>query len=320
MAQVPTFLEASAVKQLTSHTYSGNLSKSYCIGAVPNGGYVAAVMLRAAATHMTTTHARISPPQQHAISFHGMFMIKTNAGAVELKVTDTKIGRGYSVLHVELLQEGMRCVNAYVTMTNIDNESGPNLNTFWEKPDPGLVGRKNLDKLLTPEGVEGWFEHPKPFADFREVSKRTRFFSSVKPTPGVVSNWGTFTNPAESITNEAIALIADLFVGVVERMESEAETGEGKQSGSEMFQSAKFWYPTLSFTMDVKKSLPKEGVKWVFSKVHSQQVKNGRWDLQVVMLDEDGELLATSTQVALMVDASRNTKPRGKRDTPATKL
>ncbi|KAF3089174.1 hypothetical protein TWF569_007254 [Orbilia oligospora] len=315
MDHIPTFLEASAVKQLTSHTYSGNLSKSYCIGAVPNGGYVAAVMLRAAATHMTTTHARITPPQKHAISFHGMFMIKTNAGAVEVKVADSKIGRGYSVLHIELLQEGMKCVNAYVTMTNIDNESGPTLNTFWEKPDPGLVGRKQLDKLLTPEGVEGWYEHPKPFADFREVSKRTRFFSAKKPTPGVVSNWGTFTNQSDSITNEAIALIADLFVGVVEQMDS-----DGGDDPKQQFQSAKFWYPTLSFTLDVKKSLPKDGVKWVFSKVHSQQVKNGRWDLQVVMLDEDGELLATSTQVALMVDASRNTKPRGKRDAPATKL
>ncbi|KAK6519216.1 hypothetical protein TWF281_003052 [Arthrobotrys megalospora] len=316
MDQVPTFLEASAVKQLTSHTYSGNLSKAYCIGAVPNGGYVAAVILRAAATHMTTTHGRVSPPQHHAVSFHGMFMIKTNAGPVELKVVDTKIGRGYSVLHIELLQEGMKCVNAYVTMTNIDNETGPTLNTYWTKPDPGLVGRKNLDKLLTPEGVKGWYERPKPFADFREVSKRTRFFSTVEDTPGVVNNWGTFANPAESITNEAIALIADLFVGVVEQMDPEG----WKDDGDKKFPSAKYWYPTLSLSLDVKKALPKEGVKWVFSKVHSQQVKNGRWDLQVVMLDEDGELLATSTQVALMVDASRNTKPRGKRETPPTKL
>ncbi|EPS41613.1 hypothetical protein H072_4495 [Dactylellina haptotyla CBS 200.50] len=316
MEPIPTFLEATAVKQLTSHVYSANLVRAYCIGAVPNGGYVSAVIIRAAATHMTTTHARISSPQHHTISFHGMFMIKTNAGPVELRIVDSKIGRSFSVLHIELVQEGMNCVNAYVTMGNIDNESGPTLETHFEKPDPIIVGRKNLDKLLTPEGITGWYERPKPFADFREVSKRTRFFTTKEFQPGVVTNWGTFTNPAETITNEAIALIADLFVGVIEQLDPEAwDESAGKKTPT-----AKYWYPTLSLSLDVKKALPKEGVKWVYSRIQSQQIKNGRWDLQVMLLDEDGELLATSSQVALMVDAARNTKPRGKRDSAGPKL
>ncbi|KAF3928246.1 hypothetical protein AA313_de0207777 [Arthrobotrys entomopaga] len=316
MAAVPTFLEATAVKQLSSHTYSGELSKAYCIGTVPNGGYVAAVMLRAAATHMTTTHSRISPPQHHTVSFHGMFMIKTNAGPVEVKIIDAKIGRSYSVLHVELLQEGMKCIAGYVTMANIDHESGPTFNTHFVKPDPIIVGKENLDKLLTPKGIEGWHERPRPFADFREVSKRVRFFSTNEFSPGIVTNWATFTNPAEKITNEAIVLIADLFVGVIEQMDPNAwgDSGSGKTPTS------RYWYPTLSLALDVKKALPKEGSKWVFSKVHCQQVKNGRWDLQVTMLDEDGELLGTCSQVALMVDASRNLKARGKREQSDAKL
>ncbi|KAF3941510.1 hypothetical protein ABW19_dt0201222 [Dactylella cylindrospora] len=266
--------------------------------------------------HMTTTHSKISPPQHHTVSFHAMFMIKTNAGPTELRIADTKLGRGYSVLHIELMQEGMKCVNAYVTMGNIDSETGPTMETHWEKPVPAMVGRQNLDKLLTPEGVKGWYERPKPFADFREVSKRTRFFTTDEVTPGVVTNWATFTNPQEKITNEAIALIADLFVGVIEQLDPEgwSDTGEKKTP------TAKYWYPTLSLSLDVKKALPKEGVKWVYSKVQCQQIKNGRWDLQVIMLDENGELLATSSQVALMVDASRNTKPRGKREVSPAKL
>ncbi|KAK6333952.1 hypothetical protein TWF696_002464 [Orbilia brochopaga] len=309
---VPTFLEAIAVQQLTSHKYSGHLSKAYCIGSVPNGGYVSAVILRAASAHMTITHSRISPPQHHAISFHAMFMIKTNAGPVELNVTDTKIGRSYSVLHVELVQEGMKCVNAYVTMANIDHESGPTFASHWAKPEPDLVGKENLDKLLTPEGVPGWYQRPRPYADFREVSKRTKFFTkTADSTPGVVTSWVTFDNPDEMITNEAVALIADLFVGVVEQLDPDAWSEDsGKTSPT-----SKYWYPTLSLCLDIKKALPKEGVKWVYTKVQSQQIKNGRWDLQVVLLDQDGELLATGSQVALMVDAARNTKPRGKRET-----
>ncbi|EWC43784.1 hypothetical protein DRE_07349 [Drechslerella stenobrocha 248] len=316
MNQVPTFLEASAVTQLTSHSYSANLSSAYCIGSVPNGGYVSAVVLRAAAAHMTITHSHVSPLQRHAISYHAMFMIKTNAGPVELKVSDTKIGRSYSVLHIELLQDNLNCVNAYVTMGNIENETGPSLETHWDIPRPSLTGTENLDRLLTPKGVPGWVERPRPFADFREVSKRVRFFTPTNDTPGVVTNWATFQNPDELITDAAIALIADLFLGVVEQLDPDSWTDTGKTK----LPTSKYWYPTLSLSLDVKKALPKEGAKWVYSKVQSHQIKNGRWDLQVVLLDQNGELLATSSQVALMVDAARNTKPRGKREQVHTKL
>lgn len=287
--------------------------------AVPNGGYVAAVILRAASLHMTTTHSHRQPVQEHTVTFHGMFMIKTNAGVCDLKVEDTKIGRGYSTLHISLLQEGMTCVNAYVTMTNIDAENGPTIETYYKKPLPKLLGRKNVDKLLTSEGVPGWYERPKPFADFRTVSKRARFFTSKEVEPGLITNWACFTDPKESITNDALPLIADLFVGLIEQLDPDGwdDSGEDKNPKGP---KAKYWYPTITLSLDIKKALPKEGVKWVYSHVQSKQIKNGRWDLQVVIMDEEGELVAYSSQVALMVDASRNTKPRGKRENGEAKL
>jgi len=61
-------------------------------------------------------------------------------------------------------------------------------------------------------------------------------------------------------------------------------------------------------------ALPEEGVPWLYSRVNSRQMSNGRMDLEIVVLDVDGKLVAISNQVALLVDAKRNLKTRGKRE------
>jgi len=70
--------------------------------------------------------------------------------------------------------------------------------------------------------------------------------------------------------------------------------------------SARFWYPTVCLSLDVKKPLPSEGVQWLFSRVRAKQIKNGRMDLEVVILDEEGDLVALSHHIALILGAERN--------------
>lgn len=43
-------------------------------------------------------------------------------------------------------------------------------------------------------------------------------------------------------------------------------------------------------------------------------MSNGRMDLELVIFDVDGTIIAVSNHVALMVDASRNLKARGQRE------
>ena len=73
---------------------------------------------------------------------------------------------------------------------------------------------------------------------------------------------------------------------------------------------AKFWYPTLLLNLDVKKSLPEEGVEWLFTRVDTKQIKNGRMDIDVVILDEAGEIVALSHHVSFAVGAERNLAKR----------
>jgi len=69
---------------------------------------------------------------------------------------------------------------------------------------------------------------------------------------------------------------------------------------------AKFWYPTLLLNLDIKKALPEEGVEWLFVRVASKRIQNGRLDLEAVILDQEGEIVALSHHVCLVLGAERN--------------
>lgn len=70
------------------------------------------------------------------------------------------------------------------------------------------------------------------------------------------------------------------------------------------------WYPTVVLNIDFKKALPEAGVEWLFVRAVTKQIRNGRMDIDVVILDEDGDIVALSQHVALAVDSSRNVAKR----------
>ena len=82
--------------------------------------------------------------------------------------------------------------------------------------------------------------------------------------------------------------------------------GRGAAAG----EVAVFWYPTLLLNLEFKKALPEAGVDWLFVRVDSKQIRNGRMDLEVVILDEAGDIVALSHHVALVMGSERNVAQR----------
>lgn len=72
----------------------------------------------------------------------------------------------------------------------------------------------------------------------------------------------------------------------------------------------KYWYPTVVLNLDIKKPLPEEGVEWLFARVETKVIRNGRMDLDVVILDQGGNIVALSHHVALAVSVERNVAER----------
>lgn len=89
---------------------------------------------------------------------------------------------------------------------------------------------------------------------------------------------------------------------------------QGSPSEDVSQQIPKYRYPTLSLSLEVKKVLPPEGVKWLFMRARAKEIKNGRMDAEITILDEAFELVALSHQVSFIVDVAKKSaiEPRWK--------
>lgn len=172
-----------------------------------------------------------------------------------------------------------------------------------------------------------WGERKRwPFADFRKATDNVRswFPRAGQPCAGVIDEWLCLRN-GENWTNEALGSVVDTFPQVVETfvLEEDPYSLEKERSGGKKLgekESVGFWYPTVLLNLDVKKALPKEGVKWLFVRLQAKMIKNGRFDLEIVVLDAGGDLVALSHHVCFAVSAARNTAARRKVDNGGSKL
>lgn len=117
----------------------------------------------------------------------------------------------------------------------------------------------------------------------------------------------------QCFTQESLGYVADTFPHIVETGQAEEQltSGQAKLPGAQDDQTtnvtARFWYPTVLLNLDIKQLLPTSGVEWLFSRVQAKQIRNGRMDIEVVIMDERGVLIAISNQIALVMGSERNT-------------
>lgn len=276
-----------------------------------HGGVVTATLLRVAATHFSTTLAKQDQP--HTITLHAEFLRRTSAGPATLTVKDTKLGRQTSTIHVSLAQEGREEVVAYVTNSNAATESGLTLHTGWA-PDPPLPAPPaDLARLAADGEDAGWvlvrdLPHPK----LRKAVNRIRMHvpRGGQARPNVIDEWVRLES-GERLTGEGVGFVSDMWPQMIEGLVRRQQGGsEGEGEGEEKAWPW-LWYPTLVLNLDIKKALPPEGVEWLHVRVVSKHIQNGRYDYEVIIFDEGGDLVALSHHVAMVLDGSRNTAARG---------
>lgn len=137
------------------------------------------------------------------------------------------------------------------------------------------------------------------------------------PHPSLTDVWITPENTDDAFTTEVLGFIADIWPRMVENYcpESEWSTASLVSRASKGMQTSSidadfgfgrhpqaFWYPTLSMTLEIKKLLPPQGVKWLFLRAQAKEIKSGRMDAEVTILDQNCELVALSHHVCLVID------------------
>jgi Thioesterase-like superfamily len=277
---------------------------------------VTSVFLQVASIHFSTTLS--SQNQPHTIALHLDFLKRTESGPAKFTVRDTKLGRQTSVIHISLTQDGREEVVGYLTNSNLSTETGVTFkSTYSLKPPPQPADFS----LMKQDGDDSWTPIPEmPFASFRGATTKTQFFFPRQgQRPGSSADEWIRLQTGERWTNASIGYVCDMWPMPVEAFLHEENPYDVSviEGGKDKLKSAKFWYPTLLLNLDVKKVLPEEGVEWLFVRVEAKQIKNGRMDLEIVILDEGGDLVALSHHVSFAFDVSRNT---AKRTTSSSKI
>lgn len=287
---------------------------------VTHGGVVTATLLRVASAHFSTTLAKQNQP--HTITLHAEFLRRTHAGHATFTVRDMKIGRQTSTIHVTLTQDGREEVVAYLTNTNMETETGLTLPTGWS-PDPPLPAPPTDFARLAAQGEDdNWvvlknLPHPK----LRNAVNRVRMHvpRNGQARPNVIDEWMRLES-GERFTMEGIGFVSDMWPQMIEGLVKREKKGEKEELPITTTQKKEekdgdeeqpwLWFPTLTLNLDIKKALPPEGVEWLHVRVQTKHIKNGRYDYEVVVFDQGGDVVALSHHVAMVLDGKRNTAKR----------
>ncbi|KAK7994641.1 hypothetical protein PG991_016229 [Apiospora marii] len=337
---VVPFSEATSVTKLDANTYKCFLQDAYCVGAVPNGGYVASCMLAAARVHLTPRG------QPDTLTAHFEFPDRTFAGPAVISVDEVNIGQQLSRLHLTLWQGGLlsqvpwidsqtsrRAVLAYTTHTNLQTFTGISLPTGYEGTDAAALPPLPDFEALKARVRDGTWEEPeipKHVSTLMRSLQNWHFYIPQKEpfSPGVLDMWIRLAS-GEPITQAALAYVVDsfpynmhTFLAAPEirqllqsQPDPQGETEEKRAQRAEVKERdegrAALWFPTVVMNLEAKTALPAEGVEWLAARVTSKQIKDGRFDLDILVRDVDGELVALSHHVAMIVSVERNTKKMG---------
>ncbi|PYH43432.1 thioesterase family protein [Aspergillus saccharolyticus JOP 1030-1] len=325
------FEAAIQVTPIDSHQYSAYLQHEWCIGAVPHGGYSSAIIYRLALTHFAHTHPQQYRDPATPISMQLTFLRRTAVGPALLNVQDVKIGARTSTIHVTLSQSknsNMKTqsqtgeeeqevkIAGYITVSPAHAEIGLTAPTGWMPlPEPARGSQPDRGVNLVALGEYGrdgeWKRIQLPFPEFRRATQHVDLYGPRQPqSMAAVDQWARFRPGGDQMarwSNEAVVYLTDTFPLALSGLDRMAVTAEGDGKIE-----SRHWYPTVVLNIDFKKRLPATGETWLYSRVQTVSVREGRTDLGVIILDATGQVVAMATQVGLVVSASRNLGNRSK--------
>ena len=217
-------------------------------------------------------------------------------------------------------------------MANLLASKGISFETSWSlSPAPVEASISKLAADADPR----WISYRCPYhpEGFRRVQSYLKFYVPYELSdPTVVDQWITPSDPQATFTDENIGFVADVSLPILDNFYPKEATGShaatvaaglGQQSDREKgitrvpdASSGSYETPamimTLATSIEIKKRLPVGGAKWLFMRAQAKQIKNGRMDMEIVILDEGMDLVALSSQVLQIVDLKRVKKTKQK--------
>jgi len=322
-----TFEEASVVESLGTHEYRVSIHPDFSWGSVAHGGYLFSLLSKAIALHYRTTLQKYDQPDTAAM--HLELLRPAPLGEAKVMVKDSRLGKGSSTVQVALVQGGKERVVGYATNTNRLKTKGLTLPTGYSlSPAPAPISFP----LLLANKDPNYIRYQIPWRPkIKNAALTNVAFAYPRTAPAdkaVREQWISPALPSEVWTTPMLGLLIDHCVPPPENffpdspMSAQASADRSVKWAAEGMPkehpewSAPRFYMTVNMGIEVKKNLPAEGVKWLFTRFRVKGVRDGRVDLGCEIWDGEGELVAVSQQVWMVVEVDREmmkkTGPMGK--------
>lgn len=266
---LPGFEADTAVENLGGGRFGATMSERWWVGKGPNGGYVAAVILRAIQASASATRA------PRSLTVH--YQRAPKVGPVEVAVTVEREGGHITFLSARLTQEGKVQATAQAVLSEDWSEGGFEELTMPEAGEPGELPTIDASGDGRPNMLQNYRLRP---------ALGEPAFSGGAPETGA---WIRTREPYLLDAPLAAALLDTWFPAPFVRLERPAGA------------------PTIDYTVHFRSPLPPAGATtedpYLIS-FRSNIARHGFFEEDGELWAADGTLLAQSRQLALLLDVS----------------
>ncbi|KAJ6789547.1 hypothetical protein PWT90_08816 [Aphanocladium album] len=175
---------------------------------------------------------------------------------------------------------------------------GPSIPTGWRSD---ILSTPDFSLLAGHGGGDGHWHRLRVPAVTRAL-QHVEYYSLVSQDPkAAVRDYWTRLVGGGTFCDVALGFVCDvgppLFIDSFRAAEASKNHSTGR-SGS----TRESWYPTLAMGMQTKKQLPASGIEWLRLRLQTKLLQNGLLDVEVLIHDELGDLIAISHHVVIVVD------------------
>ncbi len=258
------FVEVSAVSARGAGTFDAVINPEWTIGGKPNGGYLLAMLGRAASS--VSAH-------EHVIAAGAHYLHAPTPGPVVIDVEPLRDGRSASQIRARLSQDGRACVEALLTTSELNPATAP----YWDRGLPPIsqIPYEDCDRLV-PQLPDGNRVAIMDQIEVRLEPDSSGFTTGAPSGRGELRGWLALPG-AEPFDPTSLLFAVDAFPPA---------TFDIEFSG---------WVPTLELTAYVR-ALPAPGPVRILHR--AQLIDARRVDESCYVWDRLGRLVAHGTQLA----------------------
>ncbi|KAH8800653.1 thioesterase-like superfamily-domain-containing protein [Xylogone sp. PMI_703] len=266
--------------------FSGFVPRDWCVpgdlGLVSLGGFCAALII---STSQKYSAKKFSEREQPApIHMHIQYLEPLPHGPVNVLVHDIKSGTTHHVVEIELKQPNSlkSCVLSLVTLRRLSAVR----HSIKTPPFP-LPDRESECQRWT----DSFFYNVNPTSSqFRTYVPKGGHSHMWSPAVGQNARdvWMKLDDEKDSLGLAHLGLIADLIPPIPLNYEKSGTKG-----------IMKWAFPTICLSLDIWND--PTGEEWLLQRVIMNECKDGRFDMEVKIINEKGRLVATGQHTSLMV-------------------